>query len=130
MGLDLVWHDKAGTVSLVAALTRLLGRKNKRGSERPDFISFPVASIMHAWYPFLFVLLDAVGELAPLERMGLTLDVSGTAVAGGVVAFKPEKSIEAVYARRPCSVNNNTSKQASNHQPQTPVFSKNCKNQF
>jgi len=47
MGLDLVWHDKAGTVSLVAALTRLLGRKNKRGSERPDFISFPVAGIMH-----------------------------------------------------------------------------------
>jgi len=46
-------------------------------------------------------LLDAVSELAPLERMGLTLDVSGTAVAGGVVAFKPEKSIEAVYARRP-----------------------------
>jgi hypothetical protein len=45
-GAGLVWHDKAETVSSVAALTGLLGRKNKRG-ERPDAMSFPAASIMH-----------------------------------------------------------------------------------
>jgi hypothetical protein len=53
-GAGLVWPDKAGTVSSVAALNRLLGRKNKRGSERPDFIIFPAASIMHDTAFFLF----------------------------------------------------------------------------